>query len=379
MRLALITPGYAADERDWCVPAVTSLVRALAETNDVRVFALRYPHRRGAYGVASVPVHALGGRPGPVGRLALLIRALRLLRREGARARFDVVHGLWADEAGYVATASGRALGVPSLVSLLGGELVALRDIAYGTRLSPAGRTLVSRALRRADAVTVGSHAMAVMASGRVPASRLHRLPLGVDTRLFTPQDGAPTRAALPGAPALLHVASLAPVKDQVTLLRSFSRVAVAIPAARLHVVGGGPLRPRLERVARELAVGERVTFHGAIPHHELPAYYRAADLCVLSSRFESQSMAALEAAACSRATVGTAVGVLPELFPAVSVPVGDAEGLAAAILELAHDPSRRAVLGEEGRTAVAARFTLAHALAELTALYGRLVEERAA
>lgn len=379
MRLALITPGFSADEQDWCIPAITGLVRELARVHDVHVFALRYPPRMGSYAAFSARVHALGGaRDGPLGRIALLAKALAHIRRENERAAFDLAHGLWADEAGFLATTAAKALGVPAVVSLLGGELVGLSDIGYGTRLSIAGRALVRRALRRADTVTVGSRMMEALASPRVPAARLLRLPLGVDTQLFQPRDGDGTGPKLAGTPRLLHVASLVPVKGQETLLRALARVVAAFPAAHLHVVGDGPLRRDLEGLAAELGVGTHLTFHGAVAHDRLPAYYRACDLAVLSSRFESQSMVALEAAACGRVTVGTAVGLLPELFGKhLTVRVGDDAGLADTILALVRDPAHRGALGEASRAAVESRYTLSGSVRELTRLYTRLVEER--
>ncbi|MBC8075600.1 MAG: hypothetical protein H7Y32_05945, partial [Chloroflexales bacterium] len=60
MRIALIVPGFSADERDWCIPALLNLARALARGHTVQVFALRYPHRQGPYQVHNVPVYALG-------------------------------------------------------------------------------------------------------------------------------------------------------------------------------------------------------------------------------------------------------------------------------------------------------------------------------
>ena len=375
MRLAFIAPGFSAHEGDWCIPALTSLVRALARSNDVELFALRYPHQRGSYGVFGAHVHALGAtRAGVLGRFTLLAGAFARIRRENARAAFDLVHGLWADEAGFLATAAARALGMPAVVSLLGGELVGLPSVGYGTALSVAGRTLVRRALRRADAVTVGSREMESLASSHVPAGRLWRLPLGVDTDLFNSSDSGGPPMHLAGAPCILHVASLVPVKDQATLFRALTRVVAAMPGAHLHVVGDGLLRNDLERLAGELGVGDHVTFHGAVEHDRLPEYYRAADIAVLSSRFESQSMVAVEAAACGLATVGTAVGLLPELVGTeLTVPVGDVEALAAAVLTLARDPAHRTALGEASRAAVESRYTLSRSVGELTALYRHL------
>ncbi len=375
MRIGVITPGFSAGDADWCIPALAHLVRSLAERHRLDVFALRHPPLREEYTAFGARVRPFAwGRAGALRRPLLLARALARIVAEGRTRGFDVLHGFWADEPGYLAVAAGRALGVPAVVSLLGGELVALRDIGYGTWLSPIGRALVRRALRRADAITVGSLTMGHLASRFAPAERLHPLPLGVDTRLFHPDDGSPRSITLSGSPSLLHVASLVPVKDQATLLRAFARAAAGLPGSHLHLVGDGPLRGELEALAAALGVGARVTFHGEVAHERLPDFYRAADLCVLASRFESQSMVALEAAACGRPPAGTAVGVRPELDGASrTVAVGDSAALAGAILELAGDPVRRASAGRAGLLAVASRFALSRTAAETAALYGRL------
>jgi len=81
-------------------------------------------------------------------------------------------------------------------------------------------------------------------------------------------------------------------------MLRAFALLARAYPGARLEIAGDGPRRASLASLAGELGVASRVRFLGAVPHHELPAVYARAELCVLSSRFESQGMVVLEAAA---------------------------------------------------------------------------------
>jgi glycosyltransferase involved in cell wall biosynthesis len=377
MRVGLIVPGFSASERDWCIPALLDLVRELARDNQVDVFALRYPHRRGAYSVHGATVHALGGATtaGPR-RILLLTRALATIVDQHRREPLDVIHGVWADEPGGLAVIAGRLLGVPVLVSLLGGELVALPDVCYGGQLSRTNRWLVRIALRRAAQVTAGSNYLCRLARDHIKRGKLELMPLGVDTRRFHPEAEAGNATPLCGQGIkLLHVGSLVPVKDQTMLLRAFSHAVGEMPSVQLHIVGDGPLRRNLEELTALLGVVERVTFHGAVSHDELPAYYRAADLCVLSSRHESQGMVVLEAAACGRATVGTAVGILPDLVPATRVvPVGDHRALADVLVDVLKSPRTLAEMGRASQNAVASNYTLKQTVTRLNALYHDLL-----
>lgn len=376
MKIGLILPGFSADETDWCIPVVLNLVRELAREHAVHVFTLRYPHRHGTYRVYGAAVHAFGGAlTAGLGRFPLLGKALAAIVREGRRRPFDVLHGLWADEPGFLAVVAGRLLGAPAVVSLLGGELVGFPDIGYGVQLSPVGRWLVHIALRGAARVTVGSTYLQRLAQPHVLPDRLELLPLGVDTRLFhpAPQPVNPT-PLVKGERKLLHVASLVPVKDQATLLRALARVVPHVPGVHLHIVGEGPLRRELQHQAGALGVREHVTFHGAVLHDCLPNWYRAADVCVLSSRFESQGMVALEAAACARPTVGTAVGLLPDLMPAPwTVPVGDDRALAEVLCRVLRNPQERTTLGQACLEAVRARYSVQETTRRLRELYATL------
>jgi glycosyltransferase involved in cell wall biosynthesis len=326
MKIGLIVPGFSADAEDWCIPALRHLARTLATQGDVRVIALRYPYRRSRYVVDGAETIALGGALSHRARtLALWRDTIGLLRAEHCRRPFDVLHAFWATESGLLASLAGRLLGVPTLVSLAGGELVALPDIGYGDQRLAWERLKVSMSLRLASAVSAGSRQLVVMAEQHLHGRRVHLAPLGVDLSMFSP---GPRSCP---ATRVLHVATLSPVKDQVTLLRAFAVVRREHPDTVLELVGDGPLLAPLRQLAAELHLGSSVQFRGAVDHAQLPGVYAGAAAFVVSSRHEAQSMVALEAAACGVPLVGTRVGVLPEVTDALAA-VGDHVGLAQAL-----------------------------------------------
>ena len=309
--------------------------------------------------------------------MPLLARGLAAMRQAHRQAPFDVLHGLWADEPGFLAVSAGRLLGVPAVVSLLGGELVALPEIGYGGQLSRLNRWLAGQALRRAQVVTVGSELLRKIAAPYVGRGRLAVQPLGVDTQLFC--RGVSGRVpesvlSLAGEFKLLHVASLVPIKDQVTLLRSVALVAKQRPGVHLHMLGDGPLRVPLAAEVQALNLSEHVTFHGDVPHERLPDFYRAADLFLLSSRYESQSLVVLEASACGCPAAGTAVGILPELLLSEYLaPVGDSAALAAAIGRLLERPQRLAEAGLAAYHLANSRYSLSQTATAFETLYRTL------
>jgi glycosyltransferase involved in cell wall biosynthesis len=369
VRVGLVVPGFSADANDWCIPALRHLARALARTDDVRLVAVRYPYRAGRYAVEGASVIAVGGAEARrVAALDVWRKTLGLLAREHQRQNFDVLHAFWATESGFLTALAGRLLRVPTLISLAGGELVALPAIGYGDQRLAWERLKIRASLRLASAVSAGSHYLLNLARRHVPNNRLSLAPLGVDLDLFNPGPRQPER---PGP--LIHVATLTPVKDQTTLLHAFRLVRDQVGGARLEIVGDGPLGPELGQLAYALGVGDAVGFRGAVDHASLPAVYRTGSGFVLTSRHEAQGMVAIEAAACGLPVVGTRVGVIPELACGADAvaPVGAVEQLAAGVRATLASPDHR---GQHARDLAHTEFGLDRCTARFRDLYARLV-----
>ena len=113
----------------------------------------------------------------------------------------------------------------------------------------------------------------------------------------------------------LLYVARFQAFKNHALLLRAFKRVVEEEPNVILQLAGSGPLRGRVEELARSLGVAKQVRFLGEVPYEQLPAIYAAADLKVISSEYESFCFAAIEAMASGLPVVTTDCGWVPKLI----------------------------------------------------------------
>jgi glycosyltransferase involved in cell wall biosynthesis len=146
-------------------------------------------------------------------------------------------------------------------------------------------------------------------------------------------------------------VARLSAEKDQHTLLRAFALVLRGGRRARLRLLGNGPERSSLERLAEQLGISRQTVFEGESLH--VPEFLAGLDTFLLSSRSEALPLSLLEAMAAALPVVATAVGGIPETVQAASCGwlcrPGDPEALAQAMLAAIDCPDRLS-LGARGR-----------------------------
>ncbi len=187
-------------------------------------------------------------------------------------------------------------------------------------------------------------------------------------------------RAALgvpPDAFLLTTICRLHKPRDFDTLLRAFWLVAEASPAARLLIVGDGPLRPQIERQIGDLSLAQRVTLTGW--RDDLPAVYAASDAYVLTTwGWEGLPLTVLEAMAAGRPVVATAAGGVPEAVmdgeTGLLVARRDVDGLAEALRTLIEHPAQRLAMGAAGRARAEAHFAAGRMVAHIATIYEQLL-----
>jgi teichuronic acid biosynthesis glycosyltransferase TuaC len=280
--------------------------------------------------------------------------ALRLALRRAAP--FDLVHAHYAAPAGDAVRRTGR----PYVVSVHGGDVLGLAE-----RFGIAGRRAVERGLAGARLVLANSAGTAARAR-ELGGRDVRVLHLGTDV----PQQ--PT--ARPGGP-LVTVANLVARKRHADVLRALGILRDSHPDLRWEVVGDGPERPALERLARDLGVEPRVRFHGRLAPAEALAISRRAGVFVLPSADEAFGVGYVEAMAAGVPAIGCRGEHGPEEIAAAGpgmllVPPADPTALAAELARLADEPDRCAAVGAAARATVQAAFTWERCGRETVAAY---------
>jgi sugar transferase (PEP-CTERM/EpsH1 system associated) len=353
---------------------LVELVRALPRDRfQLSVVSLSTAQMELAKAIAACGVEVVSIRQSGPWSWSCFWRLLHCLRR----VRPDVVH-TWLFTADLYGRLAARLAGVPVVVS-------AVRSVEPD---KPWHYIAADRILGRAtDGFTVNARAIGevLIRRERIAPGKIHLVANGVDLRVFDPArvNGA-LRCRLgvgPEAPVVGIVGRLAPVKDHATFLRAAARVVRQAPDVRFLLVGRGPLRQDVERLAAELGLGRHV--HVLDEESQMPDVFASLDIAVVSSRYEGCSNAILEAMAMAKPVIATAVGGNPELVvpdeTGLLVPPQDPDRLGEAILALVQDRARAERMGRSGRRVIEARFSVQRMVEETAALFGELLERRRA
>lgn len=298
-----------------------------------------------------------------------------LMRRE----RPDIVHTHTA-KAGFIGRIAARLAGVPVVVHTFHGHVL---HGYYGAFKSGLLRATERRLARLSDRLIAVSDQVKrdLVAYGIAEPARITVIPLGFELDPFlnaSSQRGAFRGEIGCGADARLVgiVGRIFPIKNHELFLQAAARVAAREAKARFVIVGDGPLRPALERQARQLKIAGRVFFTGW--RRDLARIYADLDALVVSSDNEGTPVSAIEAMAAGCPVAATRVGGLPDLITdgetGVLVPPRDAERLANAVTRILSDGEFAQSLGSKATSAIRRRFGVKRLIGDIDRLYCELL-----
>ncbi len=317
---------------------------------------------------------------------------LRFIEREGTT--YDLLHGnFWMS--GWVAIKLRRELGTP-VVQIFHAMGKTKQRHQGAADTSPDDRIAVESAvIAGVDRIIAQCPSEWDELAGHyaAPPERVRIIPSAVNTEIFRPVPRGEARRRLDLGDddlVVVYVGRMLPRKDVRNVVRAVAALvqrpeATCLPV-RLLLVGGETVEPdpvatpeigELMRLADELGIAARVRFTGKRQPEVLRWYYGAGDVAVTTPWYEPFGLTPLEAMACGRPVVGSAVGGLTYTIrdgvTGYLVPPRDPEALADRLGELLAQPELRACLGRAARARVEREFTWSTVAERTVALYRAL------
>jgi glycosyltransferase involved in cell wall biosynthesis len=314
-------------------------------------------------------------RPLPLRKLlwppAALVALTRLIRREN----FDIVH-VHSQEAGLVARWVARMAGARRI--LYTPQTIDIRLSRWHWLYILVERGLAQLTDR---IVSVCAADRARLIRWGIAPRKVVVIPNGIDLSLFNiPADPAGLRRQLGVSetrPLVMQVGRLSPQKNPLAFVDGAARVRQTCPDAQFVLVGEGPLQAAVAGRVRTLGLAGDVCLAGW--REAAFRFMAAAHVVTLTSRWEGAPYSLLEAMASARPVVATSVNGCPEMVEdgvtGFLLPSNDVAAWAKRVVELLRSPVAGA-MGQRGRQRVEERFSTQRMVAEIEALYQRVVEE---
>jgi len=379
MRVLTLTPFYptASDDAVGCftaepLPALEKLgiesqviavqpffhASAKPSSNTYPARWVRYPCFPGSIGLSSAGSFLY----------SRLVSEVRRLHREQP---IDLIHAHAALPCGHAATLLSRDLGIRHVVTVHGLDAYFRRQVQ-----GPAGKWCerLARLVYQSAATVIGisGRVRDQIAEGNSSLIDTTVVYNGVDTSRFHPAEATGEERTI------LSVGNLIPTKGQDVLLRAFANVHGKFPGIRCDIIGDGPEKSKLERLARDLGIFSKVRFLGRRTRDQVADAMRRCSIFALPSSYEGLGCVYLEAMSAQKPVIACRGQGIDEIIRhghnGWLVNPNDAEDLATALTMVLRDASLRNQLGEHARRTVLGSFTLNHQAERMAALYRECV-----
>ncbi len=321
---------------------------------------------------------------------------------EHDETHYDLLHGnFWMS--GWVATQLRQRLNIP-VVQIFHALGKTKRRYQKKVDTSPGDRIKIELdVIRQADRIIAQcpSERSELVDDYSADPTKVAIIPSAVNTRIFTPVDSAEARQHIglsPEEKVIVYVGRMLPRKDIRNIVRALALLLQSSIATKntpassitLLVVGGETREPdpsatpeiaELQKLAAQLGIAEHVRFIGKRQPDELRYYYSAGDVVVTTPWYEPFGLTPLEAMACGRPVIGSAVGGITSTVvngeTGFLVPPRDPEALADRLQQLLNQPELCRRMGLLARKRVKREFTWSIVAMRTGALYETLMAER--
>ena len=294
------------------------------------------------------------------------------VRQIHAQNPVSLIHAHAALPCGQAAMLLARDLGIPFVVTVHGLDAYSTRQVPgwLGRRCSEVCKDVYLAAAR---VICISQQVARRVREGLGGTANISVVYNGVDSSLFSPALTQAGGAALAN-PVILSVGNLIPIKGHELLLRSVSAITPNHPKVQCRIIGDGSERVRLQELARDLRIGERVHFLGRRPRSEVAAEMKECAVFALPSWYEGLGCVYLEAMSAERPAIACRGQGIEEIIRHREngwlIQPKNLGDLTVAMDQLLSDRTLRENLGRNGRQTVLQGYTLAHQAAQLLSIY---------
>lgn len=288
------------------------------------------------------------------------------LRKLHHRRPIDLIHAHGALPCGHAASLLSRELGVPFVVTVHGLDAYSTGQVKSipGLCCKRISR-MVYQGARRVICISERVR-QEVAKGGHFSTDIVYN---GVDTELFSP-----TKETDNGYPMILSIGDLIPIKGHDLLLRAIAELRKQFSNLRLEIVGDGPQRETLSKLAVELHINDRVGFLGRLTRKQVAEKLLQCTIFALPSRYEGLGCVYLEAMASGRPVVACRNQGIADVIQngqnGLLVEPGNLAQLTSALSTLLANLALRHRLAAAGHRTVHQNFTLAHQAEHLARIY---------
>lgn len=294
-----VNGGINSGFEDQGIPTLMSLINRLSHENKITIYSFTNANVSNSLNIKCVRENSL------FHKLLLLLKFIW----DHLRNNYELVQCFWGFPSGMVGAFLGKIIGVPSVVTLMGGETATLSEIQYGALREKKGIKRVSWLLKLATKTIVISQFQIkqIRSANLNDISDLILIPFGVDV-----QSKEPIKS--PTAPfKLIHVGNINLVKDHQSLIEAFE-IFLRKNKGVLTIVGGDFLQGKVHDLVKSKGLDDYVRFIGQVNNEKAIALMKISDLMIISSLSEGQSVVFSEAMSNSLPVCSTDVGLMHQL-----------------------------------------------------------------